>query len=107
MRETPKTLKQLLDAWWETEPFGFDHPDTYTGILLLMDKARIIGRVEGFQLKTGPIPERVLASDPPPTQPTKSLRDYAIEITTQFISDSYDQKTINAIESKFKEIQAE
>ena len=33
-------LKQLLDKWWNTEPFGFDHPDTYNGILQLMQDSQ-------------------------------------------------------------------
>jgi len=35
-----KTNKELLDKWWNTEPFGFDHPDTYNGILDRMDKVK-------------------------------------------------------------------
>ena len=30
-----KYLKKL-DEWWNTEPFGFDHPDTYNGIKKLL-----------------------------------------------------------------------
>lgn len=35
------TPKDLLDKWWNTEPFGFDHPDTYNGILKLMEEIRL------------------------------------------------------------------
>ena len=33
------TPQQMLDAWWEVEPFGWDNPDTYAGIKDLMWKA--------------------------------------------------------------------
>ena len=34
-------LKQILNKWWnEEEPFGFDNPDTYNGILKCMQEAR-------------------------------------------------------------------
>lgn len=35
----PNDLKQMLDEWWNKEPFGFDHPETYEGILELMCKS--------------------------------------------------------------------
>jgi hypothetical protein len=31
------TCKELLDEWWDTEPFGYDNPDTYDGILNLLE----------------------------------------------------------------------
>lgn len=30
--------KKILDEWWNTEPFGFDNPDTYAGIISVIDK---------------------------------------------------------------------
>ena len=30
--------KKELDKWWDTEPFGWDNPDTYNGIEKLMEK---------------------------------------------------------------------
>ena len=27
-----------LEKWWDTEPFGFDNPDTYNGIKKLLEK---------------------------------------------------------------------
>jgi len=30
--------QKILDEWWSTEPFGFDHPDTYQGICDVIDK---------------------------------------------------------------------
>jgi len=38
--KSEEKLKQILDKWWNTEPFGFDHPETYKGILKLMKKSR-------------------------------------------------------------------
>lgn len=29
----------MLEKWWKTEPFGFDHPDTKNGILKLMEQS--------------------------------------------------------------------
>lgn len=36
--EGQEAMKEMLDLWWNTEPFGFDHPDTYNGILELMNE---------------------------------------------------------------------
>ncbi len=30
--------KKILDDWWITEPFGWDHPDTYNGISEVVEK---------------------------------------------------------------------
>lgn len=30
------SLESKLEQWWQTEPFGFDHPDTKADILRLM-----------------------------------------------------------------------
>jgi hypothetical protein len=38
-----KLVREMLDEWWKTEPFGFDHPDTYNGILGLMNEVYSIG----------------------------------------------------------------
>ena len=32
---------QDLDEWWDTEPFGFDDPNTYNGIKNLIKQERI------------------------------------------------------------------
>jgi hypothetical protein len=39
-----KRLEPILKVWWETEPFGFDHPDTYYGIFVLMLSAYQLGK---------------------------------------------------------------
>jgi len=40
---TNQSNEDLLEEWWEKEPFGFDDRE----VLLLMDKARAIGFIEG------------------------------------------------------------
>ena len=40
MSITNEMIEEALETWWKTEPFGFDHPDTKTGILALMKGVR-------------------------------------------------------------------
>jgi hypothetical protein len=35
--KTTEQIEAVLNEWWETEPFGFDHPETKSGILNLMN----------------------------------------------------------------------
>ena len=43
--------KKILDEWWATEPFGFDHPDTYHGIEDVVNKILVKREAENKRLR--------------------------------------------------------